>query len=382
MGFFDLFKRTPKKVEAKKETSKVQASPPENNSFGVEITVSYAENKIIPVSERIKTAIASKHGLFPHEILVLGCAHNFYTSGNHFQDSWWSQNGIPDMQKVLDSLVERGFLEIGGIETALNIQKIPALKEVLKDHNLKQTGKKVDLVERVLKEIPEIELNKRFPQRTYSLTELGQEALKAEEYVLYIDRHTYEDLDIWTLNRLVYSKPYSPYRDKIWEYLNECSMKHAKENNWGLYRNCRLTMYKFLLEEKKYQEALCMLSEVVFYDLSGLDNNFDMKYLDIFAPSLFPYESSSAKIYPAITDMICYCQEEAGVSDDELKVIFTNNMSKLSVPFTLFTVEECIKIVFLERKGDSGTLVKLYDKAKKAFKQKYPKINLNSSNWG
>ena len=42
-------------------------------------------------------------------------------------------------------------------------------------------------------------------------------------------------------------------------------------------------MYSFLMEEEKIKDVLGMLSEVVFYDLSGLGNNYELQYLNIFA---------------------------------------------------------------------------------------------------
>lgn len=42
-------------------------------------------------------------------------------------------------------------------------------------------------------------------------------------------------------------------------------------------------MSTFLMEEKKIKDGLGMLSEVVFYDLSGLGNVYDPQFLDIYA---------------------------------------------------------------------------------------------------
>jgi hypothetical protein len=371
MGFFDMFKKPQK-----------QTTPTSGLNFTVTVstpkppTQAELDEQVIPVETRIRTAIASKQGLFPHEILVLDYAHSFYTSGNSFQGFWWYKYGVRDVQAILTSLVQRGFLQIGDLRAALNKQTAAAIKEVLKAHELKQTGKKDDLVQRALDEVSEDELNRLFPKRTYSLTESGKAALEEEAYVSYIHRHMIEYLDIWSLNQKVHTQPFMPYRDKLWGYLNQQSMKHFSDRNFGLYRNCRFQMAQFLKEEKKIKDSLAMLAEVVFHDLSGVSNNYDPQFLEIYAEGFFPYENSHAATAPGIIAAIVDCQKELEYSDAELAAALIERMSKLSVPIQLFSVEDCAKIVLLERDQDTDALKSIYAKAKRAFKQKYPGIKI------
>ncbi len=147
-------------------------------------------------------------------------------------------------------------------------------------------------------------------------------------------------------------------------YLNQRSMQHFQDTNFGLYRNCRFNMSQFLCEEKKYRDALTMLAEVVLFDLSGANNNYDPQFLKIHAPFLFPYEESLATTAPGIISAIVSYQKELGYSDDEIRVALMERMAKLSAPLQLFTVEECVQIVFLERDHDTEALTKMYAKAK------------------
>ena len=374
MGLFNWFKKP------KKQTNSTNLAGSVNIAVSVSApkppTQKEIDEQVIPVEIRVKSAIASKQGLFPHEILVLDYAHTFYTSGNSFQGFWWYRYGVRDVQAVLVSLVNRGFLQVGDLRAALSKETAATIKEILKSKGVKQTGKKDELVQRALYEISEDELNNRFPRRTYCLTENGQLALDEEVYVSYIHRHTIEDLDIWSLNKLAHTQPYMPYRDKLWGYLNEKSMQHFSNRNFGLYRNCRFNMAQFLKDEKKTKDSLAMLAEVVFYDLSGASNNYDPQFLDIYAGSFFPYENSSATTAPGIISAIVDCQTELGYSDEELKGALIDRMNKLSAPIQLFSAEDCAKIVILERDGNIEALKAIYAKAKKAFKQKYPGIKV------
>ena len=371
MRLIDIFKK-----KQKGSNSPNSVNIPVSITTTMPSTLDELDDQVIPIDVRVKSAITDRYGLFPHELLVLDYAHTFYTNGNSFQGFWWYKYGIRDVQIILTSLMERGFLRVGDLQAALERQTAKAIKDILRAHGCKLTGKKADLIQRALKEISMDELNQQFPERTYQLTERGKVALDEGAYVSYIHRHGIEDLDIWSLNRLVYTSPYMSYRDKIWGYLNQRSMKHFSERNFGFYRNCRFEMSQFLKEEGKLKDALAMLAEVVFYDLSGVTNNYDSQFLEIYAGGFFPYENSLVTTAPGIIDAIVDCQEKLGYSDDELKMALAEHMNKLSTPLQLFSVKECARIVLMERDKDTEGLTKVYAKAKKAFKLKYPKIKI------
>lgn len=58
------------------------------------------------------------------------------------------------------------------------------------------------------------------------------------------------------------------YRELIWREFNRKSIEYMKNGDWGLYRNNRLDMHDFVMEEKKYRSALQLLCEAISYDLS------------------------------------------------------------------------------------------------------------------
>lgn len=383
MSFFDFFRKKPKSAENKKSSTqnRVSAGVAKQSRANIssfikvttEIIPSSAED-VIPAEKRIKEAVASKHGLYPHEVLLLDYAGSYYTEGNSFQGFWWYRYGVRDVNKCLHSLLDRGFLKVGDLQSAIEKETAAVLKKELKKYGLKVSGKKDELVKRLMEAVSHEELNSRFAKRTYQLTEVGKQALDEEGYVPYIHRHTLEDLDIWSLNKIIHEPPNMPYRDKIWGYLNKRSIEHFAAGNFGLYRNCRYHMYNFLMEEKKTKDALGMLSEVVFYDLSGLGNNYDPQYIDIFAKHFFPYKDSTVTMAPGITNAVIHCQKELNLSDDELKTTMLDRMNRLSAPLHIFTPEECVDIVLMEDREDTEALIKMYAKAKRRFKQKFPDI--------
>jgi len=383
VSFFDIFRKKSKPAENEKPLAQNRVlagaikQPKANISSFIKVTtkiVPSVAEEIVPAEKRMQNAIVSKHGLYPHEVLVLDYAHSYYTEGNSYQGFWWYRYGVRDVDKCLRSLIERGFLGIGDLQSAIALENATVLKEELKKHRLKVSGKKDELIQRLISEVSHKELNSRFAKRTYQLTELGKQALEEESYVSYIHRHALEDLDIWSLNRIIHEPPYMPYRDKTWGYLNKRSMEHFAAHDFGLYRNCRHHMSTFLMEEKKIKDALGMLSEVVFYDLSGLGNGYNPQFLDIYAQNFFPYKDSTVTMAPGITSAVIHCQKELNLSDEELKATMLDRMNRLNAPLHLFTPEECVDIVLMESREDTEALTKIYAKAKRRFKQKFPDI--------
>jgi len=327
LGLFNFSKKksfdTQNKVEEQSEETPV---------IKPTINIVVSSGDVIPAEERIKTAHVSKHGLYPHEILALDYAPSFNTDDtpDSFQGFWWYQYGVKDVPAVLSSLFKRGFLQVGNLQQAMEKETVAVIKKILGDRGLKTGGKKAELIQRLTENVSHEELDAQFTRRQYQRTELGQEALDAEDYVHFIHgQRDIEGLDIWSLNRLVYTEPRMSYRDKIWKYLNERSVKHSMDGQYGLYRNCRYSMACFLMQERKNKNALGMLAEVAFYDLASYIND---------------------ELPPRIVGDIAYCKEELGYSDKEFKTVLLELTNGLSVPKQKFTSEKGVDRIVKETK--------------------------------
>jgi len=326
---------------------------------------------ILPVKKRIKRMKPNESGLYPHEILLLSYAPTYYIEKNSFPKFWWYRYGVKNVDKGLKSLKKRGFLKVGSIDATIQNETAEDLKEILRAHHLETSGKKAELVQRLVDEMPRDKLDELFRDRTYELTDKGQAVLSAEEHIPYIHRHSIEDLDIWTLNEKVKANPGYSYRDIVWEYMNKKSLKYYKHSDFGMYRNCRLSMAEFLEEEGKDDSAFIYLAEVVLIDLSGVSNGFSMDYMETYADSFFPYSTSEVKVAPVIIDKIRTYQLDKDLSDDELKSKLIDLMNRLQLPFSLFTVEEAAEIVVMEIHGDREGLERIYRKVKERFDEEY-----------
>lgn len=374
MGLFDFFRKN--KVQDNSTSQSAEKTRAISSRITVNMGIQGQSVDVIPVERRIKYAFPSKNnGLYPHEILVLDYADLFYTLDNDYQGFWWYRYGVKNVDSVLNSLLRKGFITVAPVAKTVEKRTVAALKEVLDSYGLNSKGKKAVLVQRVMEEIPTDELEKLFPKRLYMRTEKGETELKAEEYISYIHRHSIEDLDIWSLNRLVYESPSRlSYRDIIWQYLNQRSQEHFFANDFGLYRNCRYSMALFLGEEGRIRSELEMLAEVVYFDLTGAGNSFNPEFLYVIAQNFFPYENSLATTASGVVKRIFDCQMKLNLTNEELRELLANRMKKLSAPIQLFEVDECVNIVFYEHTEDKKALDAVYKLAEKRFQKKYPNL--------
>ena len=341
------------------------------NPIGLKIETVIATQEVVPVEKLIKGLKPDQDGLYPHEILLLHYAPKYYLEENSFPGFWWYKYGVKNVHQGLQSLLARGFLKAGSLDSALQRETVSELKNVLRPRVLKVTGRKSDLVNRLLTEVPEQELKRRFTRYTYELTESGKEALHRASYIPFIHRQNIEGLDIWSLSEMVQNNPKLSYRDIIWRYLNERRLLHIREGNYGLYRNCSLAMSEFVWEEGRLNTAFSLLAEVISYDLSGLTNGFEMKYLEIYARSYFPYEESTITIPPAIIRRVVEYRESKEYTNDQLKQKLFAELEKCKLPFRAFSAKECAAIVLMEIDEDVEGLRKIYNKAKRRLEKEF-----------
>jgi len=340
----------------------------------MELKVEICSGQVVPAEERIKKAIPSKHGLYPHEILVLDYAHTFYINENKFQNFWWDGYGVRDVKAVLLSLLKRGFIKVGDISDTLSSQTAAIVKDVLKTYGIKTSGKKDEIVKRVLDNIPENELDKIFPKRVYALTDSGKTALQDESYVSYIHRNVNSlPFDIWSLNLIMYDGVDMPINDKILAEINKLCAKSLRRKDFGEYKRYKYEMRRFMQKIERFDDtALKTNSELAFFELRGVTvDDYELEYLEYFYDGLFPYKESDAKIEPDTLSLILRCQKELELSDEKLRDLLIKYMSKFNLTTQIFTAEECAQIVFWERDKNIEELTKLYDEAEKKFKQNY-----------
>lgn len=238
----------------------------------------------------------------------------------------------------------------------------------------------MELIKRLINSGNVDELSKKYPDRYYKLTDAGQKELNDNAYVSYMHKNKsmFPGLGVYGMNRKLFrdNPKHLTFRDILWAELNRTSIEFVKERNFGLYRNARLAMYNFLLEEGKYKDAFSRLCEVLYVDLSGMGNEgkgISKKFLfDQMLNSCFPYESSIATLPPATNRWIKDISMKLGIdSSDVLRNYFSTEYNELTktTPYHIFTPEECTDITIYEYAGEKDKIKKIYSKAKKRLEE-------------
>lgn len=371
MWLFDFFKKK------RNINTSTEYTNDEQKSLFVEQTpilkFSTTQYNPSPLNTLLKTAIPSIQDLYPHEILMLEYAKTFKTSNNTFQQFWYYQYSITDPQSILNSLFEREFIKVEDLKLTLEKQKLIDIKNELKVLKQKVTGRKSELIDRLLKHGDITILNQKYTERYYTLTPKGEQELYENQYVSYLHRKKY--MSVWDMNKRIAQKQLH-YKNIIWEYFNEQSITHLQNCDFGLYRCTRLDMYDFLMEENKYAVALRMLCEVLLYDLNYLENGdkilFEWKksdpkrYLRIYEKrlnNLFPYKNTNSRIYPIISDYFAKMQNILNMNDENYKQYLLKEFKDIDIPHRIFTNEECANIVIASINNNTKIISTIYKNA-------------------
>lgn len=283
------------------------------------------EAEVVTFEARKKTSFPSRNGLYVAEILLLEyCSYGSYprTDGS-YPRFWWYQYGIRDVSAVLKSLEERSFIRFASAAESLPSLTVAQLKEVLAQFSLPVSGKKADLIQRIKENVSEDDLDSKITDRQYTLTELGRAELEENQYVPYMHSFNYSDITVWTVNQLMQKYPAKQWRDAIWGELNRLTFEYMKQHQFGLYRNTKYAMYKFLLDEDRNLDAFNLLAEVLFYDLNN----------------------RSPVLAPGITPDFAKLQASLHLSDEELSATLHRVFADLYAPVKNFSTEEVSAII-------------------------------------
>lgn len=334
------------------------------------VTVNTIINQPEPeyVEKMTKGCIPSKNGLMPHEILILSYASKFTTGKNNFQRFWLYQYGVEDVKKHLNNLVELGFIEEGNLLSGMSNSTVAMLKDCLKTHGLKVSGRKNDLIDRLYYNVPHEELESSFPERPYKLTKKGTKELLEEGYVDYVHkRNGFLGKNIFEVNKIVKAEPIAPWRCKLWTYCEQQKQKYLNKKDYGSYISCLYCMSHFASEDENYDLALELLIEATVYELSGVQYAINYETYLMLSKEFFPYEES---IITITNNTYSYenLKNDLNLNNSQFYKLIKSKINKYKLNVSIFTPEECADIVLLEMNNEKAALKQLYKLAENRFK--------------
>lgn len=298
MGLFDFLKKKSKPVAMKaKNTS---TSLPENEKEHYQPDPYYTdvvaegtpfEKKVITFEDRKKTAIPSKGGLYPAEILLLEyCSKGSYPKPkNGYPGFWWFTYGIRDVDAALQNLENRGYIVFGSAADSVKSLTVQQMKDLLASKGQPTTGKKAELVVRIAETISEIDLLAAGIQPKYVLTEIGRQELVENAYVPYMhnapNKTTEDDrfgmvFNVWSINKRLGTGDKSNWRAVVDEQerkikaetasYNDSFMTELTKSNPDNYRKLKDQDHQIEVVQKareKYNEDKDINAYIAFWEM-------------------------------------------------------------------------------------------------------------------
>ena len=117
-------------------------------------------------------------------------------------------------------------------------------------------------------------------------------------------------------------------RDVYWRIYNTELLEHARNNDWGLYRNTRMYMARLLMSEGRAEEALRTFLEVAYLDLNAPSNCGGL-YESREFPPFNPSDKILASLAPRIIDWIEDMIDELQFSKKQVRDTFIEHNIKV-----------------------------------------------------
>lgn len=185
-----------------------------------------------------------------------------------------------DSIKIEEHAFKKGYLkepeDNDKFNTVVNCYTIPELKEVLRKHKLKGSGRKQELIDRLRDNVSMDELNKEFTKKSYTVTDKGQILLNNNPQVNFYGTHFRHH----PLRQ--YEKFYQKNKNKgnvkevAIKYLEHIGKENISKCKWFCYRwqSVREIAYIYY-ENKEYNKALPYFIELFICEINGWDDNFN-----------------------------------------------------------------------------------------------------------
>lgn len=269
--------------------------------------------------------------LKPNEVVFLD-----YINGldeNVYIPDYWKFNCGIDANKIVKKLLDLGYLKFeNNITENVFRATIPELKEILKNNNLKVTGKKQELAERVLGNIDVEYLKSKLPKKLFLLTPKGESVINSNYLYIINKKKNYMFTDKEIENAYKLGPEYSN-NDRLWNIFTNRNIYFSSHNKWSSYRSNLFYMGQLLFDENRYEQALEYYIAVFILDLSGIEENNYVQDVD----SVFV----APGIIKPIKSLISLCEFNL----EDIKSIIDKNTFCNSIPFKYYSNDTLFKIL-------------------------------------
>lgn len=225
------------------------------------------------------------------------------------------------VNKLKKQALEDEFIELASPLAAAKDFKVSDLKEILKEHNLKVSGKKDELIERLGENLSEDELKKHFKSKTYQISAKGLDFLSKNNYILYIHNDD-EILQVFypsEIAKIFGEKEYDipEIQEMLLDYLKKTFDEKLTNELWVDFKIYAKAIASILEDMDELKQALNIRLKVFLFDI----NNFSIV--------LKRPDPKNTKLKQKDMSKLMELLHDLALSIDELKEIFNESYNEV-----------------------------------------------------
>ena len=195
---------------------------------------------------------------------------------------------ITNPRKYHKHLIKEGYLQTASPESSISSLKLNELKQICETVGISKTGKKKELVDRIISSCSPEEINSFVEEQLYVLSDKGARFL--EDNRDYVELHNHKNWGI-TLDEYINFKNSlsftGDFQDVAWGIFNKRVLEYSKK--YGLLRNNYLNMSQLSKEGGHHDNELKYLLYTLFFDICGSELVEHLDYCDTQAEALEHY---------------------------------------------------------------------------------------------
>ena len=177
-------------------------------------------------------------------------------------------------KKLQKQALEDEFIQLASPLVAAKDSKVSELKDILKAHDLKVSGKKAELIERLGENLSEDELKKYFKAKNYEISSEGLEFLLKNSYIIYICNtpDISNVFDPSRIGKVFEEREYSQedIYDNLLNYLKRVLDEKQTNGVWIDYKRYANAIAQVLEDKSDLKEALNLRFKVFLFDINNV----------------------------------------------------------------------------------------------------------------
>lgn len=192
--------------------------------------------------------------------------------------------GIINMPMYFNEIKDEGLITISPPEEILGLMKVSDLKDILSERSLKKSGKKSELIERILSHINADELP-IINEYYFSLSPTGKKYIETHYDYIQLKHHPEWGIDFWEYQKEKdKTNRTKSFNEIILSLLNTKILEIKKTKfemspfKYTKLQDLYVSAYHLFLDEEHYTDALKALLKNVLLSLSGCRNNYLIGY--------------------------------------------------------------------------------------------------------